>query len=70
MNEKLIEAMKRNGVTQKMLASEIGIAHEMLNRRLRGKEEFRYWEVVLICRKLGIDNPLPVIESQKVSAMR
>ena len=70
MNSWIAEALSRKGISQRELARRIGIAPETLNRKLKGKEELRYWEVARICAELDIDNPLPLFETKKLSEMR
>lgn len=54
--------LKECGITQRELAKRIGICHEALNRKINGKSPFMYWEVVKICKELGIENPRDFFE--------
>ena len=60
------EKLRKKGISQRELARRIGLAHETLNRKLSCKEEFRYWEIALICKELDIENPLPLVETKKL----
>lgn len=70
MNVWIKGKLKQKGMRQKELADALGIANETLSRKIRGAEEFRYWEVVRICAILEIENPLPLFKSKRLSEMR
>ena len=65
MQTKLKAILFERKVTQKELGKLVGISERGMTDKMRGKVEFTYTEVYLICRELGIDNPLEVFEPKK-----
>lgn len=54
----LYEKLQQKGLTQAELARRIGKDNSLLCKKFQGKHPFLYSEVVMICRELGIENPL------------
>lgn len=60
--------LKKNKITQSELADELGISRGSLNRKLNQATPFRYSEVVYICKRLNIENPLEVFPDEAKGA--
>lgn len=54
----LFTKLKENGLSQAALARELGLSARTLCNKFQGKQPFMYHEVVRICRRLNIENPL------------
>lgn len=54
----LMKKLRENGLSQAALARELGLSPRSLCNKFQGKQPFLYWEVVGICRRLHIENPL------------
>ena len=58
MHEKLKANMDRKGITQRELAEKIGVHRVSFNRKMCGKREWLWSEIISICKVLDIENPI------------
>lgn len=57
--------MAEQGISQNQVAKAIGMNANYLSNRMTGDTDFRWSEVVKICKLLNIDNPLNVFEPKE-----
>lgn len=63
---KLQGLLFNRGISQRSLARELGVTPKTLSEKLIGKKDFRWREVVVICRQLNITNPLEIFPSEPI----
>ena len=52
---KLLGKMRERGLTQETLALQCGVELSTLNRKLRGRGEWKQGEIIKACDAVGID---------------
>lgn len=62
---KLRGILAERGISQKEVAKAIGMNENYFSDRMTGDVDFRWSEVVKICRLLEIDDPLKVFEPKE-----
>lgn len=62
---KLRGILAERGISQKAVAKAIGMNENYFSDRMTGDVDFRWSEVVKICRLLEIENPLKVFEPKE-----
>lgn len=62
---KLRGILAERGISQKEVAKAIGMNENYFSDRMTGDVDFRWSEVVKICRLLEIENPLKVFEPKE-----
>ena len=62
---KLRGILAERGISQKAVAKAIGMNVNYFSDRMTGDVDFRWSEVVKICRLLEIENPLKVFEPKE-----
>lgn len=64
---KLRGILAERGISQKAVAKAIGMNENYFSDRMTGDVDFRWSEVVKICRLLEIDDPLKVFEPKETT---
>ncbi len=64
---KLEYEMKRRGVTVENLCENIGMSRSAFYRKCRGTSEFTLTEIQKIVENLGLDSPMGIFFTEKVS---
>lgn len=64
---KLRGILAERGISQKEVAKAIGMNENYFSDRMTGDVDFRWSEVVKICRLLEIDDPLKVFEPKETT---
>jgi transcriptional regulator with XRE-family HTH domain len=59
--------MKRRGVTVENLCENIGMSRSAFYRKCRGTSEFTLTEIQKIVENLGLDSPMGIFFTEKVS---
>lgn len=68
MNRRELEAeMVRKGFTCAQLAQKLGMNRSTFSKKINGVSEFKQSEIEAIIRVLGINDPMPIFFSEKVS---
>lgn len=64
---KLRGILAERGISQKEVAKAIGMNENYFSDRMTGDVDFRWSEVVKICRLLEIEDPLKVFEPKETT---
>ena len=64
---KLEYEMKRRGLTVENLCENIGMSRSAFYRKCRGTSEFTLTEIQKIVENLGLDSPMGIFFTEKVS---
>lgn len=64
---KLEYEMKRRGVTVENLCENIGMSRSAFYRKCRGTSEFTLTEIQKIVENLGLESPMGIFFTEKVS---
>lgn len=65
----LVAAMESRGMTQAELARRSGISAPQLNEFVKGKKLMRWWQVVALCRALGLTPQEAISRAEKAGEL-